>query len=586
MPGRTPAHQSTIDATPRDASPDRRLPSARRTVRPSSRPLTACICAGLFTCGLVMTGLLTGCSSLTNKSKSDDSSVAKLLEVPETPELIREAAAPRGLNPIQITGVGLMNSLSGTGGPADPSPYRDQLIEEMRRNDVKSPNEILEDDSNAIVRIHGTVPAGAKRGDLIDLNVDSPAGSNASDLHGGWLLDARMRLEQLIQGRVRKGDVLAMGTGPILTRAAFDTTADERMKTQGVILGGGTVQKSRNMGLVLRPEFQHVKVSSDIAAAINRRFFFFDGTTRRGVAKAVEDDYIELELHPRYEDALGRYIAVVRAIAIDTRIANAQSRLQKLSTLLEDPATAADAALQLEALGESAIPTLTAATKSENPELRFYAAEALAYLDRIDAIAPLEDAIANESAFRYPAFAALKGLEHPSVPEGLARLFNQASIETRYGAFAALRERNDSAAVISAQPIGNALRYYEIDSVAPPAIALSTRDEAEVVVFGTPSPVQISGAILGPNALIVKPEPTDPNKIRISRFEVGKDDRRSIVPATIRGMVEGIVAVGGDYADVVSVLRLAKSKQHIQDQLAIDPLPKALRTYYREEESE
>ena len=71
----------------------------------------------------------------------------------------------------------------------------------------------------------------------------------------------------------------------------------------------------------------------------------------------------------------------------------------------------------------------------------------------------------------------------------------------------------------------------------------------------------------------------------ISRFEVGKDDRRSIVPATIQGMIEGIVSVGGDYGDVVSVLRIAKSKDYIKDQLAIDPLPKALRTYYRDEES-
>ena len=535
---------------------------------------------------LTMAGLLSGCSSLTGKkSDPDDSSVAKLLEAPEPPELIREAAAPRGLNPLQISGVGLANSLVGTGGPADPSPYRDQLIEEMRRNDVKSPNDILELPNNAIVRITATVPAGAKRGDTIDLRIDSPPGNNATDLHGGWLLDTRMRLEQVIQGRVRKGDVLAMATGSILPRAAFEASTDQRMKTQGLVLSGGTVQKTRTMGLVLRPEFQHVKVSSEIAAAINRRFFFFDGTTRRGVAKAVEDDYIELELHPRYEGSLGRYIAVVRAIVIDERKANQQARLKKLATMLSDPTTAADAALQLEGLGESAIPTLTAAIKTENRELRFYAAEALAYLDRSDAISPLEDAIANESAFRYPAIAALKGLEHPSVSDALARLFHQPSVETRYGSFVALRERGDSDVPLAGEQIGNALRYYQIESDAPPVIVLSTRKEPEVVVYGTPSPVKVSGAILGPNALIVKSEPTDPGKIRISRFQVGKDDRRSIVPSTVRGMIDGIIAVGGDYSDVVAVLRLAKSKQHLDDQLAIDPLPKALRTYYRDEES-
>ncbi len=534
---------------------------------------------------LILGGALTGCTSFLGRGSSEEDGVAKLLQAPEPPELIREAAAPRGLNPIEISGVGLVNSLAGTGGPADPSPYRDQLIEEMRRNDVKSPNEILELESNSIVRVYATVPAGAKRGDTIDLRIDSPAGSNATDLHGGWLLDTRMRLQQVIQGRVRKGDVLAMGTGPILTRAAFQGSADKRMKTQALVLSGGTVQKTRNMGLVLRPEFQHVKVSSEIADAINRRFFFFDGTTRRGVAKAVEDDYIELELHPRYEGSLGRYVAVVRAIAINERQGNSQPRLKKLASLLSDPATAADAALQLEALGESAIPTLTAGLKNENPELRFYAAEALAYLDRQDAIVPLADAIANESAFRYPALAALKGLEHPEVADALAGLFNQPSIESRYGAFAALRSRADAGLALSPEKFGTALRYYEIDSLAPPAVVVSTREEAEIVVFGTPSPVRIQGAILGPNALIVKPESDEPGKLRISRFQVGKEDRRTLSSATVRGLVKGIISIGGDYADVVEVLREAKSKGYLEDQLAIDPLPKALRTYYREEES-
>lgn len=566
MPGRTPDY----DFVSGNAATARGLFSRRRLL------LGICLSAAASS----------GCSSLINKKNADGSGVAKLLQVPETPELIREAAAPRGLNPIEISGVGLANSLPGTGGPADPSPYRAQLIEEMRRNDVKAANELLERDDNAIVRVYATVPAAARRGDRIDLRIDSPAGSNTSNLHGGWLLDTRLRLQQVIQGRVRKGDVLAMATGPIMPRASFEATADERMKTQGIVLGGATVQKTRKMGLVLRPEFQHVKVSSDIAAAVNRRFFFFDGTTRRGVAKPVEDDYIELELHPRYEGSLGRYISVVRAIGIDERNANSQARLEKLATMLADPTTAADAALQLEALGESAIPTLTAGIRSDNAELRFYAAEALGYLDRDDAIPALEDAIANESAFRYPAFAALTRMQHPAVVDALVRLFDHPSIETRYGSFVALRKRDDAAAALSSQPIGDALTYYEIDSTAAPAIVLSTRDEPEIAVFGAPQPLQISGAILGPNALIIKSEPTDPSKIRISRFQVGQDDRRSIVPATIRGLVDGIISVGGDYADVVAVLRMAKSKGHIRDQVAIDPLPKALRTYYRDEESQ
>ncbi len=534
------------------------------------------------------TPLFQGCSLLSKDGgdSGEGNAVEKLLSPPTPPELIRQAAIPEGMNSILVRGVGLVNSLPKTGGPTDPSPYRDQLIEEMRRNNVKSPNEVLELDTNSIVRVTGVIPPGARRGDLLDIQIDAPPGSNATDLHSGWLLDARLRYEQVAGGRVRKGDVLAMATGPMLTRASFQGDLDERNKTQGLILSGGSIQKDRTMGLVLRPEFTHVKVASDIAKAINRRFFFFDGTTRRGVAKPIEDDYIRLELHPRYDEALGRYIAVVRAIAIDMRTANQQSRLQKLATLLLDPTTAADAALQLEALGESAIPTLVEGLKTENAELRFYAAEALAYLDRPEAIEPLEQAIASESAFRHPAFTALKGLDHPEVADALLHLFDHPSIETRYGAYVAMRGRTDAATRLPVEPVGDALRYYEIESTAPPVIVFSTRDTPEVVVFGKPSAIQLTDFLIGPGGLVLKQDPATADKIRISRFQVGEQDQRKIVPSTLRSVVQGIVAVGGNYADVVAVLREAKTKGQLNDPISIDPLPKALRTYYREDESE
>jgi len=37
---------------------------------------------------------------------------------------------------------------------------------------------------------------------------------------------------------------------------------------------------------------------------------------------------------------------------------------------------------------------------------------------------------------------------------------------------------------------------------------------------------------------------------------------------------------------VISILRLAKDKGFLSDQLAIDPLPAAVRVYYRDEDEE
>ncbi len=326
---------------------------------------------------LALTIAVTGCASLL-PGRSEDTEqerLRELMKVPEAPDLIREAAIAHGMRSIQVDGVALVHQLQGTGGPADPSMFRDQLIEEMKRDDMPDPNHLLERTDTALVQVRAIVPPGAHRRDRLDLRILSPARSRVSDLHGGVLNKSRLRHQQLIKSAVRKSNVMVIGQGQILTRADFEPIGDETLQTEGIVLSGGMVQIDRKLGLVLRPEFEHAKMASDLAAAVNRRFFFFDGTTRRGIAKAVEDDFIELELHPRYRDNVYRMMAVVRVIGVKNESSESQARLTELAERLANPATAADAALQLEAIGESAIPTLLEAIESTNPELRFYAAE-------------------------------------------------------------------------------------------------------------------------------------------------------------------------------------------------------------------
>ena len=64
-----------------------------------------------------------------------------------------------------------------------------------------------------------------------------------------------------------------------------------------------------------------------------------------------------------------------------------------------DPATAAEAAIKLEAIGKPAGDVLIAGTQSPDAQVRFYAAEALAYLDFREAAEPLAQA-AHNAAFR------------------------------------------------------------------------------------------------------------------------------------------------------------------------------------------
>ncbi|WDQ14704.1 flagellar basal body P-ring protein FlgI [Rhodopirellula sp. P2] len=528
-----------------------------------------------------------GCTSFWKLGKQDEvdnPQLAKLLRVPEPPDLVREAAIPHGMQSVPVTGVAIVNALPDTGGPALPSGFRDMLLEEMKRKEIPNPNEFLERNDTALVQVRGNIPPGARRGDVLDLQVLTPPKTEATDLHGGWLLDTRMRHQKVLDSSVRSSEVLAVATGPILTRADHEGEKDEALQVQGSILSGGVVQNDRKIGLVLRPDFQHVKMSAAIAQAINNRFYFFDGSTRRGIAEPIEDDFIQLDVHPRYRNNVARLMAVVRAIGVAPESSSTQVRLTKLGERMKQPSKAADAALQLEGLGEPAIPTLLEAVQSSNPELRFYAAEALAYLDRDEAIDPLIAAIRAEPAFRAPALKALEDMEHHNVVEGLQRLMDSPSLETRYGGFCKLRNREDGKQKLAGQNLRGTYRLYQVPSSVKPAVVVSLRRKPEIVLFGDVQPLQIETFFLGPSGIMIRSVP-DTGQLRISRFQAGKDDAFAEVDNSLAAVLEGLTEVGGGYGDAVSLLRMAKTKGILPDQLAFDPLPKNLRTYYRNEGS-
>ena len=169
---------------------------------------------------------------------------------------------------------------------------------------------------------------------------------------------------------------------------------------EALVLGGGRVLKSRPLALVLKPDHRSVAVSSQIGTVVNRRFHTYAGGTKKGVANPKDDQHIDLIVHPRYKDNVERYMQVVRAIAIKESASQQMARLGLLERQLLDPITAATAALRLEAIGKEGIPVLKTGIKSADPEVRFYAAEALAYLDDKEAAEPLAEAARDVPAFR------------------------------------------------------------------------------------------------------------------------------------------------------------------------------------------
>ena len=275
-----------------------------------------------------------------------------------------------------------------------------------------------------IVMVRGQIPPGARQGDRFDLVVETPPRSDTTSLHGGWLMLARLHEYAYLNQRLAKGHILALGQGDILTEALLEGGESEVMQTRGRLLGGGVVKKARGLGLGIRDEFTSVRTSTRIGEAINRRFHVYDRGTKRGVANPKRDNYIELLVHPRYRENIVRYVRVIQNIAVRESPSDQTARIHQLRSRLLEPPTAGLAALQLEAIGDDAMPVLTEAIAVADPEIRFYAAEALAYLDAEPAADVLAEIVRTQPAFRWRALTALGAMESAAAHEQLIQLLH------------------------------------------------------------------------------------------------------------------------------------------------------------------
>lgn len=543
----------------------------------------------------VFAGLTTavGCSLWRDEPELNEHA-ERLMKVPDPPSMVREAAYTTSLQYLTIQSYGLVNNLAGTGSIEPPSMERDLLLRDLQARDIDNPNQFIDSPDTAIVLVETVLQPGHRAGDPLDLTIRTPIrtdlnNTRCTSLLNGWLMPTRLAFTQVLQdGKPHSSDLLATGTGPIILRQSHEATADGQAMLEGRIIGGGRVKKDGALNLRIRADYRHVLISKALADAINRRFYYVDGTTRRGIANAREDDFIELEVADRYRQNVHRMFAVILALTTEKDLGKIHQRMELLGRQLEDPVTAQDAALQLEAIGEESVPVLLKGLESNNPELQFYAAEALAYLDNEAAIEPLTSLCRIQPAFRYQALLALSGMPQQAAINSLRQLFDESSTETRAGAFDAIRRRPDRDRILRGQRIldgqGEIAKLYEIPTRGTPLVWVSLRRSPDIVVFGGPAMIQLSQPMLGKGGVIVQGDIS--GGLKVSRVVTGRPDAKVVVPATVEGLVAGVGKVGGSYGDIVECLRELKQQEAFSAQLAIDIFPEPLREYHRESSPE
>ena len=532
----------------------------------------------LFSRLLLVLSLVSGCSWWEGNIMRSQSPDEGLPEKHES-KLVGDFAVPFGLYPVRVEAVGLVTGLNGTGSDPAPSPQRAVLLDEMQTRSITEPNSILASGKTSLVLVQGVLRPCIQKGDHFDVEARVPGQSETTSLRGGYLLETRMAEMAVLGGQIHEGSLLAKAEGPLMVDPLADPKTDRVSACRGRVLGGGLALKSRSLGLVLKPEHQTVMNSSRIENAVNKRFSTFQNGIKIGVAKAKTEEYVELAVHPRYKDNIDRYVRVVRSVAILESAPQRMERIAALEQQLREPATAADAALQLEAIGIDGVPVLLKAVESKDPEVRFYSAEALAYLDRREAAAPLGEAAREKPAFRVFALTALSSMQDFGAYEQLRDMLSGSSAEIRYGAFRALWTMNKKDALVAGENVNEQFKYHVLDVSGPPMIHVTHNRLPEIVLFGKEQNFLTPISVNAGNQIMVNS--INPQEITVSKFAVKEADQKRVVSAKVDEVIRAVAELGGTYPDVVQMLQEAKASGALPSRFEIDALPEAGRTYER-----
>ena len=529
-----------------------------------------------------------GCKNITNRAQSPDQTLPVAKDGSDSKEqpqkYITDTCHFWGTKTTQIEGLTLITGLDDTGSNPGPSRQREDLLKTLKpRKEISNSKKLVSDVSTEIVLVRGLLPPGIRKGEPFDIEVQSLRDTEATSLEGGTALQCRLRPQARLGRSVKSGHVKGLAKGHVIVESAFSTRDDESTSLRGMIPGGGIASEDREMGLKLVGENVHPRTTSEIAVAINRRFSVVGRDGRVGAAEAKTDRVVNLLVPDEYKLNVGRYIQVLRNLAYAETVNARVNRMEALERMMGSPSDAEMAALRLEALGRDGQPSLKRALTNQDAEVRFHAAQALAYQHQEDGAEVLKLAARDEPAFRALALTALATLDTFSADKALAELLHVPSAETRYGAFFALRAKPSQSSEIAGDWVGARFYLHAIESDADPMLHFSKAKRAEIVVFGDDQTVSEDFLYVG-SGLTVRAISKD--TLRISRYRRDGADTREECSNRVADLIAALADEGVGYAQMLKLFRDAKQNETLNSRLVVHALPRSDRDYVPGESSD
>lgn len=512
------------------------------------------------------------------------------------------------MEPIQVSAVGLVYGLDGTGSPA-AGEWRPMLERDLRKKKL-NPKQFLDDPNNtcSLVLVTATIPPGAKKGDPIDIDVVLPRGSKTTSLRGGILFECDLATSEL-SGAVRQrmaeagmevganpavstdtllvGKTLVRAEGPLVpgvmesvakmkSNVSEDSTSTAIAASAGRIWGGGRSLEDRPYFFLLKEKDATPRTAMEVAARLNATFLLA-GDAKNKVANAVRGDVVLVTVPPSYKLNHERFLIVSRQVPMMPAGPESLFR-KKLEQELLDPETAVSAAVKLEALGAESTRALQTGLQSPSPWVRFAAAEALAYLGSTSGAADLAKLAEQHPALRSHCLTALASLDDGVSTDRLVELMKHPDLNLRYGAFVALRSLNERHPELHGTNVKKAFWVHEVAPDSTGVVHLTSNRRAEVVLFGNAGTLVPPYTIPVGHDFVVSAKAGD-EKATVTHLADGKDGSREVkvkAASNLRAVLVAIGELGGGYADAVELVRKTDAAKVLASAVAIDSTPRGI----------
>ncbi|HYE03477.1 MAG TPA: flagellar basal body P-ring protein FlgI [Phycisphaerales bacterium] len=404
----------------------------------------------------------------------------------------------RGIDPVLVSGLGVVVGLNGTGGGELHPAVQATMERELARNGVGrgapgpmgdagiTPRQMLRDPNVAVVIVEAAIPPGAPEDHRFDVRVRTLPGSSVTSLEGGTLWTTELRIGPASAFGAYKTRVLAEARGPIFINPFAEPGAegeDAVTRTVGRVLAGGRVTDPLRLELVL-DNTSHARARS-VVSAINTRFP--EGPGDEGpTAHGRNAESIAVRVPRAYAARPAEFVQLLRCTRIDQAYPQEVAK-RYVEALKQRPELAEDLSWCLQAVGKPALPFLAELYAYPEALPRMAALRAGARLGDHRVVEDLKEmALAGPGVFREEAVRLLGDLPHnPRVEMALREIVEAPGLDMKVAAYEALSKRGD--ALIGQVAVGDERRPSFLIETVPTRdrlVYVTQQGQPRIVLFG------------------------------------------------------------------------------------------------------